>query len=117
MLFLTSNLATDVITQLCVNGTRPPLDTVMSAIRPILSNHFKPALLARMSIVPFYTLDTKYMKDIVSLSSTGWRPGWRRTTRSGSSTRRVVERITARCTEVETGPGTSTISCGGRSSR
>jgi len=104
VLFLTSNLATDVITQLCVNGTRPPLDTVMSAIRPILSNHFKPALLARMNIVPFYTLDTKYMKDIVSLKLD------RLAARMAENNKirfvyapEVVERITARCTEVETG--------------
>ena len=104
VLFLTSNLATDVITQLCVNGTRPPLDTVMSAIRPVLSNHFKPALLARMNIVPFYTLDTKYMKDIVSLKLD------RLAARMAENNKirfvyvpEVVERITARCTEVETG--------------
>ena len=104
VLFLTSNLATDVITQLCVDGARPPLDTVMSAIRPVLSNHFKPALLARMNIVPFYTLDTKYMKDIVSLKLD------RLAARMAENNKirfvyapEVVERITARCTEVETG--------------
>jgi type VI secretion system protein VasG len=104
VLFLTSNLATDVITQLCANGNRPPLDTVMSAIRPILSNHFKPALLARMNIVPFYTLDPKYMKDIVCLKLD------RLAARMVENNKirfvyapEVVERITARCTEVETG--------------
>src|SRR5512139_90169 len=66
VLFLTSNLASDVITQLCSDG-RPSMDTVSAAIRPILSNHFKPALLARMTIVPFYTLDPAYMKEIVTL--------------------------------------------------
>ncbi|MDI6756270.1 MAG: type VI secretion system ATPase TssH, partial [Thermodesulfobacteriota bacterium] len=61
VLFLTSNLASDVITQLCSTETRPSLETVSSAIRPILSNHFKPALLARMTIVPFYILDAQFM--------------------------------------------------------
>ena len=104
VLFLTSNLATDVITQLCANGARPPLDTVMSAIRPVLSHHFKPALLARMNIVPFYTLDAKYMKDIVSLKLD------RLAARMAENNKirfvyapEVVDRITARCTEVETG--------------
>ncbi len=104
VLFLTSNLATDVITQLCSNGNRPSLDTVMSAIRPVLSGHFKPALLARMNIVPFYTLDTKYMKDIVSLKLD------RLAARMAENNKirfvyapEVVDRITARCTEVETG--------------
>jgi len=104
VLFLTSNLATDVITQLCSNGNRPSLDTVMSAIRPVLSHHFKPALLARMNIVPFYTLDTKYMKDIVCLKLD------RLAARMAENNKirfnyapEVVDRITARCTEVETG--------------
>ena len=104
VLFLTSNLATDVITQLCASGARPALDTVMSAIRPVLSNHFKPALLARMNIVPFYTLDAKYMKDIVTLKLD------RLAARMAENNRirfvyapEIVERITARCTEVETG--------------
>ena len=104
VLFLTSNLATDVITQLCANGARPPLETVMSAIRPVLSNHFKPALLARMNIVPFYTLDAKYMEDIVSLKLD--RLAARMTENNKIRfvyAPEVVERITARCTEVETG--------------
>ena len=104
VLFLTSNLATDVITQLCSNGNRPPLDTVLSAIRPVLSNHFKPALLARMNIVPYYTLDARYMKDIVSLKldRLGARMAENNRIRFVYSPE-VVERIAARCTEVETG--------------
>ncbi len=104
VLFLTSNLATDVITQLCANGARPPLETVMAAIRPVLSHHFKPALLARMNIVPFYTLDAKYMGDIVRLKLD------RLAARMAENNKirfvyapEVVERIAARCTEVETG--------------
>ncbi|GAB4229292.1 MAG: type VI secretion system ATPase TssH [Deltaproteobacteria bacterium] len=104
VLFLTSNLATDVITQLCSNGARPPLETVMAAIRPVLSHHFKPALLARMNIVPFYTLDAKFMGDIVSLKLD--RLGVRMEENNKirfSWAPEVVERIAARCTEVETG--------------
>ena len=76
----------------------------MSAIRPVLSKHFKPALLARMKIVPFYTLDAKYMKDIVCLKLD------RLAARMLENNKirfvyapEVVDRITARCTEVETG--------------
>ena len=104
VLFLTSNLATDVITELCSSEERPPLETVMSAIRPILSNHFKPALLARMSVVPFYTLGPEIMKDIVSLKLD------KLTTRMAETHKmkfiyspEVVDQIATRCTEVETG--------------
>ena len=104
ILFLTSNLATDVITQMCSNGQRPALDVLSSAIRPILSSHFKPALLARMTIVPFYILDPKYLKEIVELKLR------RLAGRLAESNKMkmtfapgVVDQITARCTEVETG--------------
>jgi type VI secretion system protein VasG len=104
VIFLTSNLASDVITQLGAEGARPPLETVASAIRPILSNHFKPALLARMTVVPFYTLDPSFMKEIVTLKLD------RLATRLSESNKmklnyspEVVEQIAARCTEVETG--------------
>ena len=104
VLFLTSNLGSDVLTQLCADGGRPSRETVTGAIRPILSNHFKPALLARMTIVPFYTLDPKFMKEIVTLKLEKLS---RRLAESKKMklaySPKVVEQIAARCTEVETG--------------
>jgi len=104
VLFLTSNLASDVITQLCSTPEKPSLETVTSAIRPILSQHFKPALLARMTIVPFYTLDPKFIKEIVALKLE------KLATRMAESHKmkltyspEVVDHIAQRCTEVETG--------------
>lgn len=104
VIFLTSNLATDVITQLCAEGNRPPAEAVTAAIRPILSRHFKPALLARMHIVPFFTLDARYLRDIVVLKLD------RLAARMAENSRvrleyseEVVEQIASRCTEVETG--------------
>jgi len=67
VLFLTSNLATDVLTEMTKSPERPPDDVILSAVRPLLSQHFKPALLARMSVVPFYTLPADAMKGIVRL--------------------------------------------------
>ena len=104
VLFLTSNLATDVITEMCGDGERPSYETLLSAIRPILSNHFKPALLARMNIVPFFTLPQDIMKDIVCLKLD------KLVTRVAQTHKmkliydpKVVEQIANRCTEVETG--------------
>ncbi len=104
VLFLTSNLASDVITQLCAGPGRPPGETVASAIRPILSQHFKPALLARMTIVPFYTLDPNFIKEIVALKLD------KLAARMAESHKikltyspEVVDHISQRCTEVETG--------------
>ncbi|HEY5995430.1 MAG TPA: type VI secretion system ATPase TssH [Candidatus Deferrimicrobiaceae bacterium] len=104
ILFLTSNLATDVITQMCADGQRPSVEVLTAAIRPILSGHFKPALLARMTIVPFYILDAKYIREIVELKL---RKLGARLAESNKMKMtfapEVAEAITARCTEVETG--------------
>lgn len=104
VIFLTSNLASDVITQLCSQGSRPSLETVTAAIRPILSNHFKPALLARMTVVPFYLLDASFMKEIVILKLEKLA---RRLSESNkikfTYSPEVVEQIASRCQEVETG--------------
>ena len=67
VIFLTSNLATDVITEMCSGEERPDLEIITAAVRPLLSNHFKPALLARMSVIPYMTLPTDVLKDIVVL--------------------------------------------------
>ncbi len=104
IIFLTSNLASDVITQLCSSEVRPNLETVLSAVRPILSHHFKPALLARMTVIPFYTLDPAFMKEIVTLKLD------KLAGRLLESNKikfiylpDVLDQIAARCTEVETG--------------
>jgi type VI secretion system protein VasG len=104
VLFLTSNLATDIITEMCAGDAPPPLDTVTEAIRPVLSNHFKPALLARMTVIPYKTLPTDILKDIVSLKMD------KLVKRLADAHKMkltysddVVRQIAARCTEVETG--------------
>jgi type VI secretion system protein VasG len=104
VIFLTSNLATDIITEMCAGDDLPDLEIINSAIRPLLSNHFKPALLARMTVIPYLTLPTDILKDIVVLKMD-------KLARRMESTHKmqlnysdaVVEQIAARCTEVETG--------------
>ena len=103
VVFLTSNLATDEITALCEDG-RPDPDTLAEKIRPVLSRHFKPALLARMTIVPYFTLPADRLAGIVKLKLR------RLSDRLLASARvqlnfadEVAAVIAARCTEVETG--------------
>ncbi len=104
VIFLTSNLATDVITEMTKGDEALPDDAVMSAVRPILSQHFKPALLARMTVIPFYTLRADAMKGIVRLKLD--KLGERLMQNNKMKlvyTPAVVDQITNRCTEVETG--------------
>ncbi|MCP4690416.1 MAG: type VI secretion system ATPase TssH, partial [Desulfobacterales bacterium] len=104
VIFLTSNLASDVVTELCAGDERPSYETVSAAIRPILSNHFKPALLARMTIAPYFTLPSDIMKEIVSLKLD------KLAARMADAHKmklvaapEVVDQIASRCIEVETG--------------
>ena len=104
VIFLTSNLATDVITEMTAGDEKPDAATLLSAVRPILSNHFKPALLARMTVIPYYTLAGEALAGIVrlKLDKVVQRVAHNNKMRFTYSDA-VVEQITARCTEVETG--------------
>ena len=104
VMILTSNLGTDVIQEMTTGEERPPLDAVAGAVRPLLSQHFKPALLARMNVIPYYSLDPEAMKNIVELKLKSLQ----KTLLENNKMRMdyapaVVDQITARCTEVETG--------------
>ena len=104
VVFLTSNLALDVITELCHGDEIPSAETITAAIRPILSNHFKPALLARMTIVPYLTLPQAVLRDIVNIKLKKVADRMLRTNKiTLNVSTAAAEAIAARCTEVETG--------------
>ncbi|PQJ33905.1 ClpV1 family T6SS ATPase [Salinibacter sp. 10B] len=123
IIIMTSNLASDTITQL-VRGTdeadegedpeeaeaepnrddRPSVEQVREAIHPTLVEHFQPALLGRMRVVPYVPLDTETMRGITEI-------------KLGDVADRlqevhgidfvyapeVVDTIAARCTQVDAG--------------
>lgn len=104
VIFLTSNLATDVITEMTQGDEKLPDEVITAAIRPILSQHFKPALLARMTAIPFYTLRGDAMKGIVRLKLEKLAERLMQNNKMELVyTPAVVDQITDRCTEVETG--------------
>ncbi len=104
IIILTSNLASDVIHEMSQGEEQPPADVLASAIRPILSAHFKPALLARMSIVPYFDLGKDAMRMIVELKlGKVGRTLMENNKMRFAYTPAVADQITARCTEVETG--------------
>ncbi|HEV7517517.1 MAG TPA: type VI secretion system ATPase TssH [Thermoanaerobaculia bacterium] len=67
VVLMTSNLATDEIVSFCSGDVKPEPDELVEAIRPALRERFKPALLARMTIVPFYPLPPAVLRNIVDL--------------------------------------------------
>jgi type VI secretion system protein VasG len=66
VILLTSNLATDVISELSQDADCTS-EAITEAIRPILNNHFKPALLARMTVVPYRSLNQEALHAITIL--------------------------------------------------
>ncbi|TVR00706.1 MAG: type VI secretion system ATPase TssH [Desulfovibrionales bacterium] len=104
VIMLTSNLGSDVIQEMTKDSAELDLDTVLSAIRPILSEHFKPALLARMAVVPYQSLSTEAMQRIARLKLEALA---KRLMLNNKMVMRytdaVPDQIAARCTEVETG--------------
>nr|WP_201017200.1 type VI secretion system ATPase TssH [Pseudomonas cichorii] len=67
LILMTSNLGSDYITMLCQNGQRPDADELDKIVRPVLSAHFKPALLARMQVVPYYPICGPLMRELIEL--------------------------------------------------
>ena len=104
VIFLTSNLATDVITEMTTGEEELPYEALVAAIRPILSNHFKPALVARMTVVPYVALQGDVLRDIVVLKLDKLARRMLETHKLRFCySEGVVDQIAARCTEVETG--------------
>jgi type VI secretion system protein VasG len=104
LIILTSNLGTEVIQEMTKDGAEVPAEAVLSAVRPLLSQHFKPALLARMTVVPYFTLGPEAMGRIVDLKL------GRLADRLATNNKMALEyapavtaQIAARCTENETG--------------
>ncbi|MCF6244384.1 MAG: type VI secretion system ATPase TssH [Sulfurovum sp.] len=67
VIIMTSNLATDEITELFRQDETVKMDEVTTKILPILSTYFKPALLGRMNVIPYTNLDVESLKKIATL--------------------------------------------------
>jgi len=104
LVILTSNLATDAIMAMREGGRTPTSAEVVEAIRPILSAHFKPALLARMTVVPFSPLPAEVLREIVDgkLAALARRveQSHRLKTRYAPE---VFDHLVAKCTDPEAG--------------
>ncbi len=104
VLMMTSNLASEAIAELCGGEVVPESEELLEAIRPQLRERFKPALLARMTIVPFFPIGPDVMRRIVDLKmrtvAERLAINARITLNAGSE---VADWIAARCTSEETG--------------
>jgi type VI secretion system protein VasG len=105
IIILTSNVGTDTIMKLCADpDTCPDAEGLAAALRPDLLKAFKPALLGRLSIVPYFPLSDEVLRQITKLQLQ--RIGDRvRTNHRATFTydEAVVGTIASRCKEVESG--------------
>jgi len=105
VILLTSNTGTDLITKLCADpDTRPEPEALVEAIRPELLKVFKPALLGRMVVVPYYPISDAVMHEIIKLQL--GRVAARLSENHGaqfSYDSKVIDEIASRCKEVESG--------------
>ncbi|MBV8453923.1 MAG: AAA family ATPase, partial [Deltaproteobacteria bacterium] len=105
VILLTSNAGSDTMMKLCADlETRPEPEGLVAAIRPELIKVFKPALLGRMVVVPYYPLADDVMRGIIKLQL--GRIQERLATNHGAALiydDAVVTEIANRCQEVESG--------------
>ena len=104
MIFMTSNLGSDIVSALFEDGEAPGPDMVHEAIRPALTQFFRPALLGRMSVIPFLPIRQDILQELVvmKLSQVGDRLERRHRMRL-TWAEEVVANIAASCTAVDTG--------------
>jgi len=65
VIFLTSNLATDLIMDAWQSRPEIDPDELAEMIRPSLTKFLKPALLARMEVIPYFGIGQKVLREIV----------------------------------------------------
>ena len=102
---MTSNLGTDILTEAAApGGPIPPLDELTALIKPVLSAHFKPALLARFTVVPYIPIGAEALLGITRMKLAAVS---KRAKESHGVDlvidERVIETVAARCREVESG--------------
>ncbi len=103
LILMTSNLASDRINALCANGARPSAEDLEQSIRPVLSNHFKPALLARMRVVPYYPVSGPVMRELIEIKLQRLGERLQRRQLAFSHCQRLVDHLAERCTQSDSG--------------
>jgi type VI secretion system protein VasG len=105
IILLTSNAGTDAIMKVCADpDTRPEPEGLAESLRPELLKVFKPALLGRMTVVPYYPLADEVLRTIIQLQLRRIRDRVRENHRAAFSyDEQLVGHIAGRCKEVESG--------------
>jgi len=103
LILMTSNLASDRINALCRNGHGPSAEELEEAIRPVLSQHFKPALLARMRVVPYYPVSGPVLRELIGIKLQRLAERLSRRQLDFSHSHALVDHLAERCTQSDSG--------------
>jgi type VI secretion system protein VasG len=105
LILLTTNVGTELITDLCGGGREaPPPEDIARSLREPLLEAFPPALLGRVAVIPYYPLDEAMLDAVIrlQLARIGRRIGERQRV-SFAWDDAVVGQIARRCTELASG--------------
>ncbi|EJM90960.1 MULTISPECIES: type VI secretion system ATPase TssH [unclassified Pseudomonas] len=103
LILMTSNLGSDRISDLCENGARPTAEVLEETIRPVLSKHFKPALLARMRVVPYYPVGGPVLRELIEIKLGRLGERLNRRQLDFSYSQDLVDHLAERCTQSDSG--------------
>jgi type VI secretion system protein VasG len=107
IIILTSNLASSVMMQACLNKSAaevPKPDQLAEMILPHLVKHFKPAFLGRLVVVPFYPIRDDVLANIIRLKLDRIARRILANHKAGFQyDDALVAAVLARCTEVDSG--------------
>ena len=107
LIILTSNAGTDLVMRACMDAPEdapPRVEDLDEMLKPELNRVFKPAFLGRTKVIPYYPLRDENMRKIVRLKLN--KIAKRIKANHGAALEyddAVVDAITARCTEVDSG--------------
>lgn len=103
LILMTSNLASERISELCADGERPSAESLEQAIRPQLSKHFKPALLARMRVVPYYPVSGPVLRELIEIKLQRLGDRLLRRQLQFSHCQNLVQHLAERCSQSDSG--------------
>lgn len=107
VILLTSNIGSDILTDLSNRQPPPSTEALASTIRPVLLRHFPAAFLGRLTVVPYRPLGSAQIEAIVRLKLGRVQERFAASRQSELTyDEAIVKAIAARARETETGART-----------
>ncbi len=107
IIILTSNVASNLIMQACLNKSEaemPTIEMLEESLRPHLMKAFKPAFLGRLKVIPYYPISDNVLAEIIALKLDRIQKRIAVNHKAEFSyDNALVEAVLARCTEVDSG--------------